>query len=380
MLSVREPIMEKVDISKLKKEDFIKELPQMVSQLDAFRQGAQNKKPVEVTLGELVTGKWGITEDELFEKVGINPKIDTMENIFTMPQQDVRWIVPEIIRSAITLGMRQAPFYPEIIASDQSINGLTAIMPMINMSDAAPAKVNEAETIPLGDVSFGQKSVSLFKIGKGFKLTDEVRNYVSLDVLAIYLRDFGVQLGYAMDTLAMDVVINGNKPDGSESAPIIGVYETTNGITYKDLLHIWVRAARMGRNFTTMIGGEDQAIEMLNLPEFKDRHSGTTEATLNIKSPVPKNANFYIHPGTPDQGLLLIDTSAALIKLTAKQLMLESERIVSNQTQAIYASLTTGFSKMYQDAALILSADKKFSEAGFPDFMNIDPYLMVNLE
>lgn len=352
----------------------------MVSQLDAFRQGAQNKKPVEVTLGELATGKWGITEDELFEKVGINPKIDTMENIFTMPQQDVRWIVPEIIRSAITLGMRQAPFYPEIIASDQSINGLTAIMPMINMSDAAPAKVNEAETIPLGDVSFGQKSVSLFKIGKGFKLTDEVRNYVSLDVLAIYLRDFGVQLGYAMDTLAMDVVINGNKPDGSESAPIIGVYETTNGITYKDLLHIWVRAARMGRNFTTMIGGEDQAIEMLNLPEFKDRHSGTTEATLNIKSPVPKNANFYIHPGTPDQGLLLIDTSAALIKLTAKQLMLESERIVSNQTQAIYASLTTGFSKMYQDAALILSADKKFSEAGFPDFMNIDPYLMVNLE
>lgn len=372
--------MEKVDISKLKKEDFIKELPQMVSQLDAFRQGAQNKKPVEVTLGELATGKWGITEDELFEKVGINPKIDTMENIFTMPQQDVRWIVPEIIRSAITLGMRQAPFYPEIIASDQSINGLTAIMPMINMSDAAPAKVNEAETIPLGDVSFGQKSVSLFKIGKGFKLTDEVRNYVSLDVLAIYLRDFGVQLGYAMDTLAMDVVINGNKPDGSESAPIIGVYETTNGITYKDLLHIWVRAARMGRNFTTMIGGEDQAIEMLNLPEFKDRHSGTTEATLNIKSPVPKNANFYIHPGTPDQGLLLIDTTAALIKLTAKQLMLESERIVSNQTQAIYASLTTGFSKMYQDAALILSADKEFSEAGFPDFMNIDPYLMVNLE
>ena len=370
----------KTDISKFTAQDFIKELPQMVKQLEAFRSGAQNRKPVEITLGELTTGKWGITQDELFEKMGINPKLDTMENIFTMPQQDVRWIVPEIIRSAIVLGMRQAPFYPEIIASDQSINGLQAIMPMVNMSDAAPAKINEAETIPLGDVSFGQKSVSLFKIGKGFKLTDEVRNYVSLDVLAIFLRDFGVQLGYAMDTLAMDVVINGNKPDGSESAPVIGVYETANGITYKDLLHIWVRAARMGRNFTTMIGGEDQAIEMLNLPEFKDRHSGTTQATLNVKSPVPSKADFYIHPGTPDQQLLLIDTSSALIKLTAKQLMLESERIVSNQTQAIYASLTTGFSKMYQDAVLLLAANKKFTENGFPEFMNIDPYLMVNLE
>ena len=33
----------------------------------------------------------------------------------------------------------------------------------------------------------------------------------------------------------------------------------------------------------------------------------------------------------------MVDTSAALIKLTAKQLMLESERIVSNQTEAVYA-------------------------------------------
>lgn len=368
------------EFAQLKMEDLRKELPEMVRSLEAYRQGSNNTLPIEVTLEELVQGKYGVSQDAFFEKLGINSKIDTMQNIFTMPQQNIRWIVPEIIRAAITTGMRKAPFYPNIIASDQSINGLQVTMPMVNMSDAAPAKVNEAETIPLGDVSFGQKSVSLFKIGKGFKLTDEVKNYVSIDVLGIYLRDFGIQLGYAMDTLAMDVLMNGNKADGSESAPVIGVYETTNGITYKDLLHIWVRAARMGRNFTTMIGGEDQAIEMLNLPEFKERHSGTTEATLNIKSPVPNKADFYIHPGTPDQQLLMIDTSAALIKLTAKQLMLESERIVSNQTEAVYASLTTGFSKMYQDAVLLLAANKKFSEAGFPSFMNIDPYLLVNLE
>lgn len=370
----------KIDISKLKAQDFINELPQMVASLDAARSGDNNHKPIEVTLSEMIQGKYGISQEDFYDKIGINPKVDTMQNIFTMPQQNIRWLVPEIIRSAVTLGMRQAPFYPNIISSDQSVSGLTVIMPMVNMSDAVPAKLNEAETMPLGDVSFGQKSVTLFKIGKGFKLTDEVRNYVSLDVLAIYLRDFGVQMGYAMDTLAMDVLINGNKEDGSESAPVIGVYETTNGITYKDLLHLWVRAARMGRNFTTMIGGEDQAIEMLNLPEFKERHQGTTEATLNVHSPVPNRADFYIHPGTPDQQLLLVDTSSALIKLTARQLMMESERIVSNQTNAIYASLTTGFSKVYQDAVVLMASNIPFSEAGFPDFMNIDPFLNVSLE
>lgn len=366
--------------NEIKAKDITTQLKEVVMTMDSYRSGNNNTRPVDITLEDMAQEKWGISQADLMDKLNINPQLTTMENIFSMPDQSIRWIVPEIIRAAITTGMRQAPFYPQVIASDQSINGLNAIMPFINMSDAAPAKVNEAETIPLGDVSFGQKSVTLFKIGKGFKLTDEVKNYVSLDVLGIYLRDFGIQLGYAMDTLAMDTLINGNKVDGSESAPVIGIYNTANGITYKDLLHLWVRAARMGRNFTTLIGGEDQAIEMLNLPEFKERHSGTTEATLTVHSPIPNKANFYIHPGTPENELLLIDTTSALIKLTAQQLKLESERIVSNQTEAVYASLTTGFSKMYQDAAVLIDAKKDFSNFSFPGFMNIDPFLNVNLE
>ena len=372
--------MAKIDIKDLKAQDFIKRIPEMVRSLDMYRAGNERIRPVDITLEELVQETYGISHDNFFEKIGINKKVDTMQNIFSMPDQSIRWIVPEIIREAVTLGMRTAPFYPNIIASDQPISGLQAIMPSINMSYAAPAKINEAETIPLGDISFGQKSVRLFKIGKGFKITDEVKNYVSLDVLSIYLRDFGVQLGYAMDSLAMDVLINGNMVDGSESAPVIGVASTSAGITYKDLLKIWVRAARMGRSFSTMIGTEDQAIELLDLPEFKTRTQGTTEATLDIKSPVPNKASMYIHPGTPANEVLMVDTSAALIKLTAKQLMLESERIVSNQTEAVYASLTTGFSKMYSDAAILLDSAKAFSSYGFPTSMVIDPFLLVNLE
>lgn len=369
-----------IDITKMKAADFIKELPQMVQQLDAFRQGNNNVLPTDISLSEFVSNRYGLDLNDYYEKLGINTKKDTMQNIFSMPDPSIRWLVPEIIRSAIYLGMKEAPFYPNIIASDQSINGLSAIMPFVNPSDAAPAKVNEAETIPLGTVSFGQKTVKLFKIGKGFKITDEVKNYVSLDVMSIFIRDFGVQLGYALDTLALDVAINGNQADGSESAPVIGVYDNAAGIQYKDLLRVWVRASRLGRGFRTMVGGEDQAIHILDLDEFKNRQSGTTTATLNLKTPVPNSADFYIHPGVPENQVLLIDPKAALIKLTARQLTLESERIVSNQTEATYATITTGFSKMYQDAALLLDGSQEFSSAGFPDYMNVDPYLTVQIE
>lgn len=364
----------------LTRESLLKELPEIVKNMDSFRQGANKSLPVDLHLSDMIQDKYGLSQEDYFEKLGMNTKVATMENIYSMPDPALRWLVPEIIREAIYLGLKQAPFYPNIIAADQPINGLTAIMPLVNQSDANPARVNEAETIPLGTVSFGQKSVNLFKIGKGFKVTDEVRSYVSMDVMAIFLRDFGVQLGYAMDGLAMKVLVNGNKADGSESAPVIGVSDTTKGIQYRDLLRIWIRASRLGRSFRTIIGGEDQALELLDLPEFKLRSSGTTDARLNLKTPVPNSADFYIHNGTPVDEVLLVDPSAAMIKLTAKQLMLESERIVSNQTEAIYASLTTGFSKMYQDASILLDATKDFKTTGFPDYMDVDKYISAVIE
>lgn len=369
----------------LTKENLLKELPEMGKNLDAIRKGTNTELSADISMAEVVNERYGVSMDQYLSTLGIDTKKDTLQNLFTMPDQSVRWVVPEIIRAAITLGLRQAPFYPNIIAGDQPVNGLQVTMPYINMSDAAPARVNEAETIPLGTISYGQKQVSIFKIGKGIKITDEVKNYVSLDVMGIFLRDFGIQLGYAMDNLAIDTGINGDKIDGSESAPVIGVGTTSEGIQYegiqyRDLLRIWIRGSRMGRNFTSMIGGEDEALDILDLPEFKVRSNGTTEATLNLHTPVPNRADFWIHGGIPANQLMLIDKAAGMIKLTAQPLMLESERIVSNQTEAMYASLTTGFSKMYRDAIVMLDSRKAFSSNGFPEYMNLDPLMSVNLE
>lgn len=372
----------------LTKENLLKELPEMGKNLDAIRKGTNTELSADISMAEVVNERYGVSMDQYLSTLGIDTKKDTLQNLFTMPDQSVRWVVPEIIRAAITLGLRQAPFYPNIIAGDQPVNGLQVTMPYINMSDAAPARVNEAETIPLGTISYGQKQVSIFKIGKGIKITDEVKNYVSLDVMGIFLRDFGIQLGYAMDNLAIDTGINGDKIDGSESAPVIGVSvpvigsvgTTSKGIQYRDLLRIWIRGSRMGRNFTSMIGGEDEALNILDLPEFKVRSNGTTEATLNLHTPVPNRADFWIHGGIPANQLMLIDKAAGMIKLTAQPLMLESERIVSNQTEAMYASLTTGFSKMYRDAIVMLDSSKAFSSNGFPEYMNLDPLMSVNLE
>lgn len=360
------------------------QIRESVIYLDNVRKGITNRGPAEdVSFSEFVQGKFNTSLEDFLGKAGIETNRDTIDNLLTVPNEGVKWLVPELIREAITLGIRQAPLFPSLIASEQSVKQLSVTMPQVNMSDAAPAKVNEGETIPLGTVSFGQKTVTLSKLGKGMKLTDELRNYVSMDTLAIFLRDFGIKLGYAQDVLAIDCLINGDKTDGSESAPVVGV-TATGTIDYKDLLRLWVRAGRIGRNFTTLVADEEAAVNVLNLPQFSNwtvmpnYRTQSPVHKMNLRTPIPQSSDFLIHGNIPDSDILLVDKSSAMVKLNSQALMVESERIVSNQTEAIYASLTTGFAKLFRDAAIILDPSVQFS--GFPTYMDIDPLKNVGLE
>lgn len=370
-----------MDIERYQASEHKGQIKELVKLAEGLRKDKDN--PQDALLSEVVQEKFGIGLEELYHSLGIDPNIDTIENIMTMPDEDVRWLIPEIIRDSIRLGLRDQTIWGAITATEQEIGQKSVTMPYINMSDATPRKVGEAETIPFGEISYGQKTVSTFKVGRGIKLSYEVKNFVSLDVISIFFQDFGIRLGQALDSLAIDVLTNGDQADGSESAPIIGV-STPNDKEYKDFLRIWIRAARMGRNFTTIIGGEAAALETLDLTEFKTRTAGTTDHNLDLKTPVPRNASYYIHGNIGENQEILLDPRFALIKFNVIPLMIESEKIVSNQTEAFYATLTTGFGKIFKDSALILDSSKQFPASGntygFPAFMDVDAFQNVVFE
>lgn len=319
-----------------------------------------------------------LTLDEILEELGIDTAIDTISAIHTTGDLNVRWLIPEIIRRAIRAGLRSAPIWPSITAQEMTSSQKRMTMPYLNMSDAAPRKVNEAETISVGSISYGEKSVDVFKMGRGIKIPYEVIQFVSIDVISIFLQDFGIKLGHALDTLAIDVLINGDQADGSASAPVIGV-ATPGTKVYRDLLKPWVRGARMGRRFDTIIGSEDSALDTLDLPEFKNRESGTTQATLDVKTPIPNRANYFVHGNVPADQEILLDSRFALMKINVIPLLIESEKIISNQTFETYATLTSGFAKMFLDAALVLDQSEDFATNGFPSYMDVDALANVDI-
>jgi hypothetical protein len=357
---------------------YARDMKEVVLSCNAMRKDTQN--PVDISLADFVQAKWGVSMDALYDDLGLNASVDTIQNIFTMPDESVRWLVPEIIRDAIRLGLRKNPIWQDLIASEQTIAQPQIQVPHWNMSDATPRWVGEGETIPKGAVSFGQKTLKVRKLGRAINITYEVAQYVTVNIVSIFLSDFGVKFNLGIDSLLIDTLINGEQADNSESAPVVGI--GTAGLTnfvYKDLLRVWIRMARIGRTPYGIIGGEDAALKVLDLAEFKQGVVGGTNAAgvapnnrLDLKTPIPNSSAYYIHGSVPADKQIIIDRSSAVIKYNAQPLLVENDKIVSNQTLETYCSLTTGFGILYRDARVVIDASLAFSGNGFPTYMNVD--------
>jgi len=355
---------------KYKNSQFNDKLQEIMLGLDASRR--HKDRPMDVSLADYLQAEKQMDLASFYKEIGVDPSFDTVSNFFVTPGQDIRWLVPEIYRDAIRLGYRSSPIWPKITAMEENTSGLTQILPHINMSDATPRKVGEAETIPVGTLSYGEKSFSIFKYGRGLKIPDEVRQYVSLSVLSIYLQDFGVKMGYGIDNLALDVLINGEQANGSEAAPVVGV-GTTGTIAFRDILKVWLRMAKIGRKPNTMINGENMALDIMYLDEFINPLQGTPMYKLNPDVSLPQGANMYIHGAVSTDQVAVVDPTASLLKLNAMPITIESERIVSNQTEAVYVTFATGFAKLFTDATVIIDRTLDFASNGFPvgmDYMS----------
>lgn len=362
---------------KLRKSTYAPELEQVVRGLEALRRDPDN--PQDATLSDFVQMRWGHGMEQFYENLGINPGTDTIQAMFTTPDANVRWLIPEVIRDALRLGLRKSPIWADLIAAEQTISQPQITVPWLNMSEATPKYTGEAETFAYGALSYGDKTVKVRKMGRALRLPYEVLNYVSLNLTAVWLQDFGVKLNHGIDALMIDVLLNGEQANGSESAAAIGI-ETIGTITYRDILRIWIRMGRLGRTPVGMIGGEDAAMDILDLEEFKKREVGSTMKNLNLKTPVPNSANFYIHGSMPADQTLIIDNSSAIIKYNAQPLLIETEKMIQNQTVDTVASLTTGFGILYRDGRVIMDSSLDVASNDFPEWMDVDPLEQVSFE
>jgi len=365
------------------KTNILTDMKAAVTEMEALRSGNLDRMPVNITFAEFIRDKWGFsgnnqeTLDSFYRALNVDPSRASIHSLMTTGEipEGYRWLIPEVIREAVRQGLRKPSIYSNLIASEETVGQLQVNMPRINLSSAKMSKLGEGETIPMGNVSFGQKIVKLQKIGTGLKITDEVINYVSLNILSMYLQDVGVHMNLSMDTLAIDVLINGDQDDNSEAAPVVGV-ASAGTLTYEDLLLVMIRMSRLGRTPQSMLSDEAMFMTTYGLAEFKN--SGVREpldTTLSIRTPLPESLAYDIHGAMPDTNqVMFIDRTGALIKLNAQGLQVESARIAEAQISGTYVTQTTGFASMFRDARVILDKSVTIGASPFPAYMDVSAY------
>lgn len=355
------------------------ELPETLKALNSLRTPTHDRASVDMSLAEYVHQKYGFTLDDkenpnyFYEGLGINPQDHTIHSLMSEPDFDksFQWLVPEVIREAIRLGLNIAPIYPSLIASEESVSMKEVTMPHINEPATGLRYYDEAQTIQRGDVSFGQRTVRVRKIGTGLNISDEVLQYVKLNLLSLYLQQTGTSIDRGLTSLALDSLINGDNSAVVMSAPVVGVRDTNAGLTYRDLLRVSSRMSRLGKNPTQYVSNEEMMLDISELPEIKGYSGETTQVRVNNRLAPVATMNYHVHSAvSSDNQLLIVDPRTALVKLNVQPMRIESERIASRQLSGTYVTMTTGFAKLFKDSAVIIDDSLAYASNGFPDYMD----------
>ncbi len=342
----------------LDKETFpMREFHEEMQSLRENRKDVSLKGYLKSTYGE------SMTVEKFYSELGIDMSGMTVQKMLQTSDLN-RYLAPEIFRDAIRRGLEYTPFYSSLVAIEETINSTGLTMPFIDFTDIDRDQLhlrdtNEGATITEGEIiAWSEKQVNIKKKARGLKQTYESIMFTPIDLAGIYFEELGTQLGADLDRELVDIAINGDQVNLSEAAPVIGA-TSAGTLAFPDLTRAWFR--RIGRNSTVMLTSEEDAITILNMPEFLKTQipNGVAPSgiTLNVANPLPTSQDIFVHDAIPTGKIILVDRARAFIQLTAMPLLIESEKIVSRQIEGEYVSIITGFANIFRDGRLVLDYD-----------------------
>lgn len=284
---------------------------------------------------------------------------------------DWRFILPELILAAIRVEYDATTYNQNWIATTINITQKDIKMPQIRRGNTIAKKVNEGESIGFGVVSFGQKSAEVFKVGLGFEITDELMERSTLDMMFLFLGEVGMDMGISADVEAMNVLVNGEQGNGSESAPVIGVDTVLNGFQYVDIKRGTSRLQRLRRNVTRIITSENDGLLITGLNRFEGFDGPTRLSNIQSILGVPETLQHDVY-NMPSNQIMLLAPDQAMAKLQYRSMKVERDRNIQNQTNRLFVSDYVGFTIIRRDARLIIDKSVAFGVQGFPAYMDID--------
>ena len=274
---------------------------------------------------------------------------DTVEKFFKT--SDSATLFPEYVARAVRQGIEEANVLPKLIASVTNIDSLDyrSITSVPSDEDKALLEVEEGAEIPQTEIKTNENLVKLRKRGRMLVASYEAIRFQRLDLFTVTLRQIGAHIAKAQLADAIDTIING---DGNDNAAASTAALTSGTLSYADIINLWKDLDPYEMNI--LIANTADAVNMLNLSEFKDSAAGLNfHATGKMITPI--GAELIRSSAVPAGTVIGLDRNCALEMVKAGEVMTEYDKLIDRQLERAAITSIAGFAKIFTDASRTLA-------------------------
>ncbi len=256
-------------------------------------------------------------------------------------------LFPEYVSRAVKLGITDSNKVDSIVATTTEIDSMDyrSISTSNNVDDFNLANVNEGAALPELNLKLKNKLTKLQKHGKMLVASYEAIKFQKLDLFTITLKQIGEHIANSEFNQAVKSILDNN---GS-----LIFTSSANKYTYDDLVEAWTEF--FPHNMTTFITGRMAVKNLLTIPEFIDAAAGMNfHSTGNIGTPF--GAEVYLTDEITSNDIIVMDKNYAIEKVQAGGVITEFDKLIDRQLERATISTITGFSPIYDDAAMIIQS------------------------
>ena len=294
-------------------------------------------------------------QDYCAQEFGVDVNRITVDRFF-QSDPNAKWLFPDIVREAVVSGLQRKPVYPELIMHDERVEGTAYDVPYV-MEDEENEElrgVAEGAAIPESEITYGDRIVKLDKKGRGVLASYEAVRRMSVDMLRVHLQRMGERLGRSLDARLASVLAYGDS-SGAGTAPVVLNTATASTWTYADLVAAFMKLSQEHYFTPThMLADNATAQAILKLAEIADSNLFDFAKTGNL--PTPLGVQLVPMADQPADTLTLLDAGFAVQKLTEQDLLVESDKLISQQWDRTYLTVVTDFAITYEKARVVMTS------------------------
>lgn len=265
---------------------------------------------------------------------------DRVEKFFNSTESAV--LFPEYIRRTVKQGMDEASIMGKVAAAVSYTDGVDFRGLTVTKTGLTDV-VAEGGNVPLTNVRLATSNKTLTKFARRLSCSFEAIRKQKLEAFGVVLKNLGAAISKDVNGLAMSEITK-----GLTAQTLIGTE-----LTYADLAAFW---ASMGDyNMTTMVCTPDVMAKILAMDEMKycigDYMAGGTVQT-------PYGVTLVKCPQLTSGIAVGIDQSCGVEMVLGGDVIVDYDKLISNQCNEISCSVLAGFSVLTSGAVKTLKTSK----------------------